>query len=79
MEQTALILVAGAIIALAGGGYLFLRLKDRRRAAEEAFHHFRCPGCRRRLRFHARQVGHKGKCSHCGHDVIFPPVSQAVD
>jgi hypothetical protein len=79
MEPMALVLVAGAIIALAGGGYLFMRLKDRRRAEEAAFHHFRRPGCRRRLRFHARQVGHQGKCSHCGHDVIFPLVSQSVD
>jgi hypothetical protein len=79
MEPMTLVLVAGAIIALAGGGYLFMRLQGRRREAAAAFHHFRCPGCQRRLRFNARQVGHKGECAHCGHEVTFPLVSQSVD
>ena len=46
---------------------------------DENYYHFRCPHCKRRLRFLAKQVGHKGKCSNCGCDVLFPPVSQSVD
>ncbi len=78
MEPTTLLLAAGVIIALAIGVYQFVRLKARQRAAE-AVHHFRCPGCQRRLRFRARQVGHKGKCSHCGQAVVFPLISESVD
>lgn len=43
-----------------------------------AYHHFRCPSCQRRLRFLARQAGHKGECSNCGKPVTFPPVSEST-
>jgi DNA-directed RNA polymerase subunit RPC12/RpoP len=76
MTPTTLALVAGAAAALAVGGYLLLR---RRGGREEPYYHFRCPTCRRRLRFRARQAGHTGQCSHCGHGVTFPPTSQSVD
>jgi hypothetical protein len=79
MDPVLLVVVAGTVVLLACGGYLFWLLRRQRRAWEEEFHHFRCPGCRRRLRFRARQVGHKGKCSHCGHDVIFPSVAESID
>lgn len=68
----ALIVVVGAAV----GGYLFLK---RPQGDPQAFHHFRCPACRRRLRFQQRQVGHQGQCSNCGKPVIFPPVSQSID
>jgi primosomal protein N' len=69
--------VAGAVAALAAGVYLLLRRRGRRQ--EAAYHHFRCPGCRRRLRFHSGQAGHKGECSHCGRALTFPPASQSID
>jgi hypothetical protein len=80
-DATTLAVLAVAAFALAGGGlaYWLLRRGGRLREARAAFHHFRCPKCRRRLRFQSRQVGHKGECSHCGNPVTFPPVSQSVD
>jgi hypothetical protein len=74
MDTTTLLVLAGAGLALAAA-YLFARL---RQGGEEPFYHFRCPGCRRRLRFRARQAGHAGRCSNCGRDVTFPPVSADV-
>jgi transcription initiation factor IIE alpha subunit len=57
------------------GGYLFVKSQP---AKEEPFDHFRCPGCKHRLRYQSRQVGHRGKCSHCGHHLTFPPTSQSI-
>jgi transcription initiation factor IIE alpha subunit len=76
MDTTLVLVIVGVLAALAVGVFLFLR---RRSPEEEAFSHFRCPRCRRRLRYTSRQVGHKGKCSNCGGDVIFPPLSQSID
>ena len=80
-EVTTLAVLAVAAAVLAGGGlaYWLMRRGDRFRAAGAEFHHFRCPNCRRRLRFQSRQVGHTGECSHCGNPVTFPPISQSVD
>jgi hypothetical protein len=75
-------LVAAVVaLVLVGGGLAFWLMWRRAGRREEgaAFYHFRCTNCKRRLRFQSRQVGHKGKCSHCGNFVTFPPVSQAVD
>ena len=49
-----------------------------RTPGEEPVYHFRCPGCRRRLRYRRAQEGHAGKCSHCGHGVIFPTEGVAL-
>jgi hypothetical protein len=51
----------------------------RKRTKEEPIYHFRCKSCKRRLRYMERQIGHKGQCSNCGKDLIFPPLSEAVD
>jgi DNA-directed RNA polymerase subunit RPC12/RpoP len=58
--------------------YLLVR-SGRGKAQDESLYHFRCTTCRRRLRYHARQAGHTGKCSNCGHQVTFPPVSESID
>ena len=80
MDTTTLAVIVGAVLFLAGGGYVLRRRRgERRRAEAEAYYYFRCPGCRRRLRFQARQAGRKGKCSNCGQEVTFPPISQSVD
>jgi hypothetical protein len=72
---------AVAALVLAGGAlaYGVAHWRRRRREAAAEFYHFRCPNCRRRLRFQSRQVGHKGGCSHCGQTVTFPPISKSVD
>jgi hypothetical protein len=70
----------GVVLGLAAVGavgfYLYRRGQEK---GEEAFYHFRCPGCKRRLRFRASQAGHSGQCSHCNKPLIFPPISQAID
>jgi hypothetical protein len=76
-NTTLLLVVVGVVvIVLAFGVFLFLKNRPKR---EEEFSHFRCPNCRRRLRYRKRQVGHKGKCSNCRKDLIFPPLSQSID
>ncbi len=76
MDITLILVALGVIAALAVGVFLYLRW---RHEEEEPFYHFRCPKCRRRLRYQARQAGHKGQCSNCGNEVMFPHSSQSID
>jgi hypothetical protein len=39
--------------------------------------HFRCPGCRHKLRYRAQSVGHRGFCPRCRHQFIFPPAPKS--
>ena len=78
-DGTMEIALSVAALALAVCGLAFWLVRRGRREAEAVVYHFRCPKCRRRLRFQSRQVGHKGECSNCGHAVTFPPVSKSVD
>jgi hypothetical protein len=64
------------VIGAGAVGYVWW-LWTREVPAEETYH-FRCPGCKRRLRYTSRQVGHQGACSNCGKALTFPPVSQAL-
>lgn len=77
MDPMILLVVTAALAVLAGGFLLVRRLG--RRGADPTFYHFHCPGCRRRLRFQARQAGHTGRCSNCGRDLTFPAVSHSID
>jgi hypothetical protein len=61
------IVVIGAIV----GVVLFVRS---RKPKEEAILHFRCPSCKRRLRYFARQAGHKGRCNSCKEALVFPAI-----
>ena len=82
MEPSTLtwVVIAALVLAVVLGVWLLVaRRKAQKRAKEEAFHHMRCPGCKRRLRYQERQVGHKGRCSHCGREVVFPPTSLSVE
>ena len=76
MDTTVVVIVLGVAAAVAVGVVVYLRGRPRQ---EEVFSHFRCPKCRRRLRYHTRQVGHKGKCSNCNSEVIFPSISESID
>jgi len=71
------LLVALVLVALGIGAYRFVRARIGQR--EEPFLHFRCPGCKRRIRFRAKQAGHSGQCSHCGNKLTFPSASAATD
>jgi len=72
-------LIAGAVVIAGGVAFLINMQRTKRKAAADAFYHMRCDGCQRRLRYRARQVGHKGKCSHCGREITFPPTSLSVE
>jgi hypothetical protein len=72
---TALVVLALALAA-AAALWVWLRLRS---PTEEEYYHFRCRGCRRRLRYRKAQEGHTGKCSRCGQSLIFPPVSEAIE
>jgi hypothetical protein len=77
MDDTTLVLVIVGVVAVLGiSGFAYWWRRPR---VDETFYHLRCRGCKRRLRYQARQVGHKGKCSHCGGDVLFPPIAQSID
>jgi hypothetical protein len=76
MNAALIVLILGGIVSLAVGGYLLVRLQPPK---DKPFHHFLCPGCGHRLRYQAQQVGHRGKCSRCGHLLTFPPTSESTD
>jgi hypothetical protein len=72
------VLVAGVVVGLAILAYVML-MRALRGPKVEEYLHFRCPGCKRRLRFHGSQTGHAGQCSHCGGKLTFPQASQTSD
>lgn len=76
MDTTVVVVIAGVSAVLVAGVVLFLRGRGRE---DDSFYHFRCPKCKRRLRYMSKQVGRKGKCSNCAVEVIFPPTSQSID
>jgi hypothetical protein len=69
MDTTTWVLIVAVPIMLIIGVVLVLR---KRKPREEAVLHFRCPNCKRRLRYFARQAGHKGRCNSCKESLIFP-------
>jgi len=40
--------------------------------------HFRCPCCRRRLRYLPHQAGHRGACPTCHRGLTFPLAARPV-
>ncbi len=76
MNATLVLMVLGGVSIVAV--VVYLRAQSQH-AQGEAYLHFLCPGCRHRLRYQARQAGHRGKCSNCGHVLTFPPASQSID
>jgi hypothetical protein len=47
-------------------------IRRRSRQKEPAYNHFRCSGCKRRLRYLTRQAGHRGRCPTCKRELTFP-------
>ncbi len=72
--------IAVGVVVMMGASYLFLRWRAGQGGGQDdTVYHFKCPSCKRRLRFYGRQVGHKGICPHCRHAVVFPSKDQAID
>lgn len=70
-----LLILGAAILGAAGvGGYLFFRP---RQAAEEAYYHFQCPKCQRKLRYRMSKAGHQGMCPRCRTPCTFPMQSSS--
>lgn len=74
-DITGWIILGVVVFLVAAGAFFFVRL---RKSDAEAVYHFRCPGCKRKLRYHARQVGHRGMCSHCKESLTFPAVARVA-
>jgi DNA-directed RNA polymerase subunit RPC12/RpoP len=68
---TPVLLALGGVAVVVAVAWAYLRFRPPK---EEPVYHFRCPGCQRRLRYRARQVGHAGQCPKCGRRLTFPPV-----
>jgi hypothetical protein len=67
------ILIVVLVVLGAAGGVIGYRVVRARRAAEEEpLYHFKCPGCKRRLGYRAKQVGHQGMCPQCKQRLVFP-------
>jgi hypothetical protein len=60
------------ILGVVGTSGIFLYRIRRNSKREEPVYHFNCPGCRRRLKFFARQAGHRGMCANCKTNLEFP-------
>jgi LPXTG-motif cell wall-anchored protein len=69
MDATTWTLIVGIPLIIAVGAFLFFR---RRTPRQLPIYYFRCPGCKRKLKYFARQAGHKGMCSNCKEPFIFP-------
>jgi hypothetical protein len=72
--DTTMLLVIGTLIVSIVGVSAFLYLRSRT-PGEGATHYLRCPNCHSKLRYFARQAGHRGMCTSCKHHFTFPSVS----
>lgn len=59
------------VAAVAGSGFGY-RWWQGRKPKEDPVFHLRCPKCRRRLRYRARQAGRTGMCPQCRTRITFP-------
>jgi uncharacterized paraquat-inducible protein A len=64
------VVLVAAVLLLVAGGYFWLRARPA--AKDQRAYYFNCPGCRQRLRYHARQAGHAGQCPRCRQPLTFP-------
>ena len=69
ITQTMWVVIIAIPLMAAAGVFLFVRY---RKPKDEPVHYFRCPSCKRKLKYFARQVGHKGMCGSCKERFVFP-------
>ena len=72
MDPILIVVLIVIALVVVVGGYFFVR--SRQGPTEEPYYHFNCPGCRRKLRYRARQAGHAGMCPRCNKACTFPAV-----
>jgi hypothetical protein len=65
--------IAVVILALAGGAAAWFYIVRSRAPKEEPVYYYKCE-CKRKLRYFARQVNHKGICPLCRRQFTFPPI-----
>jgi uncharacterized paraquat-inducible protein A len=79
-EKSRTLLVPGAMAAVAllllG---IWLLLTRPAKAVIETYYYFRCPGCKGKLRYLARQAGNSGLCPRCDRPCVFPAEPEEVD
>jgi hypothetical protein len=69
ISTTTWVVIVAVVLMAAVGVFLFVRSRKPR---EVASYYFRCPSCKRKLKYFARQVGHKGMCGSCKEQFVFP-------
>jgi hypothetical protein len=68
-----LAVVLGMFVVGAAGAYIYLRRKKTQPVGPNMeFSTFRCPSCKRKLRFCTTKAGQKGLCPGCRRICIFP-------
>ena len=77
MSVIPVILLSIVAILICANAFVYWRRRPAK--VQEPIYHFQCPGCRRKLRYRARQVGNQGMCPRCRQRWVFPPIPvQAV-
>lgn len=74
MDLTTIIITLLVIGMIAGGAFWYLRSQP---GKEEPSYYFKCPGCKQKLKYRARQAGHEGMCPRCSQRLTFPKVVPA--
>jgi DNA-directed RNA polymerase subunit RPC12/RpoP len=68
-------LIGMVLFLFAGGGYLIARSVKRvipKRLVSGPIYLYRCPWCKRKMRFTERQAGNEGVCPNCKHALVLP-------
>ena len=61
------------VIAVAAGiTWAVVKISPSRKPKEESVLYLKCPGCKRKLKYLARQAGHRGMCNNCKEQFTFP-------
>jgi hypothetical protein len=66
-----LLFIVGIPCIFAIIGFIYYRWTERAIVEEKPLY-FICPGCRHKLRYQARQAGHRGMCGNCRTELKFP-------
>ena len=68
-DATTWVIIALSLLVLGSGGFFYVRA---RKGKDEPIHYLRCPSCKRKLKYLAHQIGHKGMYANCKEKFVFP-------